>query len=417
MEEGQKRFKKKHWILIIIVVVLVVLVMVNMRARQGRALSVQVEGVERRDLKMIISASGSIRPKRQVDISASSIGKVTKVAVEEGDWVRKGQFLMQIDPIRLESEVTQLRAMLESARANERQMFAQVQKAKNDLDRTEKLFEQGYLTDQEVETAKTNYQVAAANHEAARYQIEQQRALLESAEHNLKEVTIVAEIDGIVTRLNVEEGEIAIMGTLNNLGTVLMTVADLSTIETEVEVDETEVVEIDLGDRVKVTLDAFPDTSFTGEVTEIGNSPILSSEISGQQGVDFSVVITVLDTIPNVRPGLSADAEITVAAEDSALSIPIQSLTVRRKKDLKDYKSADTTNAGKGEEEIEGVFVVEGDKARFRPVEVGITSQKHFQVVKGLEEAEKVVSGNYKAIRDLKDGQMVKISKKKTKGK
>lgn len=417
MEEGQKRFKKKHWILIIIVVVLVVLVMVNMRARQGRALSVQVEGVERRDLKMIISASGSIRPKRQVDISASSIGKVTKVAVKEGDWVRKGQFLMQIDPIRLESEVTQLRAMLESARANERQMFAQVQKAKNDLDRTEKLFEQGYLTDQEVETAKTNYQVAAANHEAARYQIEQQRALLESAEHNLKEVTIVAEIDGIVTRLNVEEGEIAIMGTLNNLGTVLMTVADLSTIETEVEVDETEVVEIDLGDRVKVTLDAFPDTSFTGEVTEIGNSPILSSEISGQQGVDFSVVITVLDTIPNVRPGLSADAEITVAAEDSALSIPIQSLTVRRKKDLKDYKSADTTNAGKGEEEIEGVFVVEGDKARFRPVEVGITSQKHFQVVKGLEEAEKVVSGNYKAIRDLKDGQMVKISKKKTKGK
>ncbi len=415
MEEKRRRFKPKHWILIIIVVVLAVLVLVNMRARQGRALPVQVEKVEKRNLRMIVSASGSIRPKRQVDVSASNIGKVTRVAVEEGDRVKKGQFLLQIDPIRLESEVTQLRAMLESARANERQMFAQAQKAKSDLGRTEKLFGQGYLTDQEVESAKTNYQVAVANHEAARYRIEQNRALLESAEHNLKEVTIVAEMDGIVTRLNVEEGEIAIMGTLNNLGTVLMTVADLSTIETEVEVDETEVVDINLGDKVKITLDAFPDTSFAGEVTEIGNSPILSSAISGQQGVDFNVVITIIDTIPNVRPGLSADAEITVAAEDSALSIPIQSLTVRRRKDLKDFDSADTTNAGEGEEEIEGVFVVDGETARFRPVRVGITSQKHFQVITGLEDGEMVVSGNYRAIRDLKDGQMVKVSKKKGK--
>lgn len=415
MEEKRRRFKPKHWILIIIVVVLAILVLVNMRARQGRALPVQVEKVGKRNLRMIVSASGSIRPKRQVDVSASNIGKVTRVGVEEGDRVKKGQFLLQIDPIRLESEVTQLRALLESARANERQMFAQAQKAKSDLERTEKLFGQGYLTDQEVESAKTNYQVAVAIHEAARYRIEQNRALLESAEHNLEEVTIVAEMDGIVTRLNVEEGEIAIMGTLNNLGTVLMTVADLSTIETEVEVDETEVVDINLGDKVKITLDAFPDTSFAGEVTEIGNSPILSSAISGQQGVDFNVVITIIDTIPNVRPGLSADAEITVAAQDSALSIPIQSLTVRRKKDLKDFDSADSTNAGEDEEEIEGVFVVEGETARFRQVTIGITSQKHFQVITGLEDGETVVSGNYRAIRDLKDGQMVKVSKKKGK--
>jgi HlyD family secretion protein len=409
--------KKKHILLIVVVVVIAALVIVNIRARSGRAISVQTEEVERRNLKMIISASGSIRPKRQVDISASTIGKVTRVAVEEGDYVHEGQFLLQIDPIRLESEVAQIKASLESARANERQTFAQVQKAKNDRERTEKLFKQGYLTDQEVETAKTNYQVAVANHEAALFQIKQQEALLESAKHNLKEVTIVSGIDGIVTRLNVEEGEIAIMGTLNNLGTVLMTIADLSTIETEVEVDETEVVDIDLWDRVKVTLDAFPDTSFTGEVTEIGNSPILSSEISGQQGVDFNVVVTIIDTIPNVRPGLSADAEITVAEEDSALSIPIQSLTVRRRKDLKNKESSDTTSTKKGEEEIEGVFVVEGEKAVFRPVKIGITSQKHFQVASGLEEGEVVVSGNYKAIRDLKDGQRVKVSKKKSREK
>ncbi|MCK4236568.1 MAG: efflux RND transporter periplasmic adaptor subunit, partial [Candidatus Krumholzibacteria bacterium] len=271
------------------------------------------------------------------------------------------------------------------------------------------------LTDQEVETSKTSYEVAVSQHEAARHRIVQQEALLESALHNLKEVTIVSGMDGVVTRLNVEEGEIAIMGTLNNPGTVLMTVADLSTIEAEVEVDETEVINIELGHRVKVTLDAFPDTSYVGEVTEIGNSPILTSSVTGQQGVDFKVVITVLDTIPNVRPGLSADAEITVAERDSILSIPIQSLTVRRKKDLKGFKSADSTEADKGETDVEGVFVVEDDEAHFRSVEVGISSQKYFEVLSGLEVGEKVISGNFKAIRDLKDGQRVKISEKLSK--
>jgi hypothetical protein len=178
------------------------------------------------------------------------------------------------------------------------------------------------------------------------------------------------------------------MGTLNNLGTVLLTIADLSTIETEIEVDETEVTHMKLGDRAKVTLDAFPDTSFAGEVTEIGNSPIVSGASSAQQGVDFKVVITILDTIPNVRPGLSADAEITVASAKGVPAIPIQSLTARRKRDLKGYKAAadttaaDTTNSEAGETDVE----------------------------------DKVVSGNFKAIRELKDGQRVKITGKIEKG-
>ena len=415
MENRKRSFKKKHLLLIGIVVVIAVFIMVNLKARRGKALSVQVEEVTPRDLEMIISASGSIHPKRQVDISAGSIGKVTKVAVEEGDYVTKDQFLIQIDPIQLRSYVAQLEAGLESAKADERQSYAMMKKAKNDLERTRSLFDRGYLTDQEVDTAEANHEVAVAQHAAALHRIDQQKALLESAQHDLKEVTIKAGMDGVVTRLNVEEGEIAIMGTLNNLGTVLMTIADLSTIETEVEVDETEVVHIGLADKVKVTLDAFPDTSYGGEVTEIGNSPILSSSISGQQGVDFKIVVTITDTIPYVRPGLSADAEITVAERDSALSIPIQSLTVRRNKDLKGYKSADSTGTKEGEKEIEGVFVVDGGTAKFRPVEIGISSQKHFEVVSGLEEGEQVVSGNFKAIRDLRDGQRVKVSKKRGK--
>jgi len=422
--------KKKYFIFIGIALLVVILIFVNVRAKRQRALAVQAEEVTRRDLTMVISASGSVRPKRKVDISASSIGKVTKVAVREGDVVERGQFLLQIDPIELETAVARIEAMLEAAKANERQAAAQADQAKNDYERAKTLLAGGYRTSQEVDAAKTNYDVAAARLEAVSQDILQYRANLASARHSLKEVTITAPMSGIVTRRNVEEGETAIMGTLNNLGTVLLTIADLSTIETEIEVDETEVTRMKIADKAKVTLDAYPDTSFTGEVSEIGNSPILSAaSATQQQGVDFKVVVTILDSIPNVRPGLSADAEITVAESKSALSIPIQSLTARRKRDLKGYKaSADTTKAadttriaaakadtaqsGAGETEVEGVFVVKDGKAQFRQVKVGISSQKHFEVKSGLEAGEKVVSGNFKAIRELKDGQRVKISGK-----
>ena len=445
--------KKKHIVLIAVAVLVAVLVIVNLRARQERALPVQVEDVARRDITMLISASGSIRPERKVDISASTIGKVTRVAVEEGDRVEKGQFLLQIDPVELESTVARLEAALAAARANEKQAASQAEQAKNDYERARALFEGGNRTSQEVEAAKTNYDVAVNRLEAIKHEIVQQRASLDAARHSLKEVTITAPMSGIVTRRNVEEGEIAIMGTLNNAGTVLLTIADLSTIEAEVEVDETEVTNISLGDRAKVTLDAFPDTSFTAKVTEIGNSPIVAVTGASQQGVDFKVILTLDGTVPNVRPGLSADAEITVAEATGAAAIPIQSLTARRKRDLDQAKAdaagrggrrggkkddgakaaADTTagavtpaagagaagapnavdsNESDAETEIEGVFVVKDGRARFRPVTVGISSQKYFEVLSGLEPGEKVVVGNFKAIRELRDGQRVKVSEK-----
>jgi HlyD family secretion protein len=417
------KMTRKHWIAIGVVVVVAVLVLINLKAKGGKELAVQTEEVSRKNLEMIISASGSIKPKRQIDISASNIGKVTRVAVKEGDYVKQGQFLIQIDPIQLETTVDRLAAAVESAKAGERQAKYQLDKAESDLARAERLFAQGYLTDREVKDAKTARDVGISNLDAARQLVRQQEAQLSSAKHNLQEVTIEAEMTGIVTRLNVEEGEIAIMGTLNNPGTVLMTIADLSTIEAEVEVDETEVVSIKTGQSAKITLDAFPDTSYSGVVTEVGNSPILSSSVSGQQGVDFKVVITVTDTIPDVRPGLSADAEIIAARAENCLAIPIQSLTVRQEKDLKavagkaDSSSVDSTAIGKesGGKEIEGVFVVVDGKAEFRRVRVGIAGQTHFEVLSGLAEGDQVVSGNYRAIRDLRDGQRVKITKKTAK--
>jgi HlyD family secretion protein len=204
--------KKKHWILIAGAVIIAIFVIVNIRARKGKGMAVQTETVSRRELAMVISASGNIQPKRQVDVSANAMGRITRVAVKEGDYVHEGQFLLQLDPVPLESMVNQLQASLEAARANERQTYVQMQKAKSDLDRTKKLNAQGYLTHQEVETAEANYEVAEANHEAALHQIAQHEANLRSAKHNLKEVTITATMDGVVTRLNVEEGESAIMG-------------------------------------------------------------------------------------------------------------------------------------------------------------------------------------------------------------
>ncbi len=418
--------KKKHFIFIAIAVVVVLLVLVNMRARRERALSVQAESVAARDITMVISASGSIRPKRQVDISASSIGKVTRVAVEEGDRVERGQFLIQIDPVELKSTVARLEAMLKASLANEKQAAAQAEQARIEHERSETLFASGNRTSQEVETARTNEEVAVSRLEAIRHEITQVRANLEAARHSLKEVTITSPMAGVVTRRNVEEGEVAIMGTLNNPGTVLLTVADLSTIEAEVEVDETEVTNISLGDPAKVTLDAFPDTSFTGTVTEIGNSPIIASANPSQQGVDFKVVVTIDRSVPNVRPGLSADAEITVAEAKGAPTIPIQSLTARRKRDLKDRTPAkadsaraDTAEAGErsgaapdDETEIEGVFVVKDGRAEFRAVTVGISSQKYFEVTSGLALGDMVVTGNFKAIRELRDGQRVKVAEK-----
>jgi len=235
---------RKHWIAIGIVVLVVVLVLINLKTKGGKELAVQVEEVSRKDIEMIISASGSIKPKRQIDISASSIGKVTRVAVKEGDYVEYGQFLLQIDPIQLETTVDRLEAAVESAKAGERQARYQLEQYESDLERAERLFSQEYLTDKEVKDAKTARDIGISNLESARQLVRQQKAQLSSARHNLQEVTIEAEMAGIVTRLNVEEGEIAIMGTLNNPGTVLMTIADLSTIEAEVEVDETEVVSI-----------------------------------------------------------------------------------------------------------------------------------------------------------------------------
>jgi HlyD family secretion protein len=301
---------------------------------------------------------------------------------------------------------------------------ASLVKAEDEFDRARQLHEKGFMSDGEFKTATATLDVARARAQNAIESLAQSEASLKKARHELSNVRITAEMSGVITALNVEVGESAIMGTINNPGTVLLTIADLSEIEAEVRVDETEVVLVKLGQEAIVRLDAHPDTTYRGVVTEVGNSAIRAQVGLGQESVDFKVVVAIKDSIPGIRPGLSASVDITVAHVDQALAIPIQCLTVRDEKRLererrlhgkreKDATAADsaTTDDAEKKRDIEGVLVVDRGVARFREVQVGIAGQSHFVVDSGLSEGETIVSGPFKTIGELVDGARVKVKK------
>jgi len=408
---------KKLFIAIGVVVVVTVLILLNVRAKRGARVAVQAAAVERREVTKIVTGSGNIQPKRRVNVSASAMGKVTRVGVVEGQTVKKGDFLLQIDPLPYASSVEQLEAAVRGARAALEVESASLKKAEYDYERARDLHEQGFMSEQELRNAKVALEVAQAREKNAEETMSQQSATLKKAQHELDQVRITAEMSGVITALNVEEGESAIIGTINNPGTVLLTIADLSEMEAEVLVDETEVVFVKVGQHADVSLDAYPDTTFAGTVTEVGNSAVKTQLGLGQESVDFKVVVGIDDAIPNIRPGLSASVDITVAREENELAVPIQSLTVRDRDKLRAGKGgagADTARAGAGEasgesKDIEGVFVVEDGEAHFRPIRVGIAGGAYFVVESGLEEGQKVVTGPFKAINTLRDGDRVKV--------
>lgn len=390
------------------VIVVAVLVVLNIRAGRGGGTGVEVEAVSRRDVKKIVTASGNIQPRRRVNVSASAMGKITKVAVEEGQHVERGDFLLQIDPTSYRSSVEQLEAGLRGSEASLELEQASLKKAQYDLKKAREMHEKGFLTEDALQDAEVTLEMAQARVKSAAERLSQMRADLVRARHELDEVRITAEMSGVITALNVEEGETAIVGTMNNPGTVLLTIADLSDIEAEVLVDETEVVSIEVGQPARVRLDAYPDTTFAGRVTEVGNSAVRQDLGLGQQSVDFKVVVSLEDEIPVTRPGLSASVDITVAEAKDVLAVPIQSLTVRDASALGDTTAADTT-AAEGRDEIEGVLVVEDDTARFRRVGVGIAGETHFSVLWGLSEGDRVVTAPFRAISDLRDGDPVEV--------
>ncbi|WP_428103827.1 efflux RND transporter periplasmic adaptor subunit [Candidatus Palauibacter sp.] len=408
---------KKAIIAVVVVGLLATMGFLAMQ-REGRgAVEVRVEAVGLRDLIDDVSATGHIEPKTQVQITTDVAGRIIELPVEEGQDVEEGALLLQIDPELFRAAVQRAEAALAQAQASRAQQDAAYQQAQRDADRMTALQARGtdFVTDAEVEQAVTNADVQSRLLEAAQYQVEQAEANLAQERDRLGKTTIRAPMSGRITRLNVERGETAIVGTMNNPGTVLLTVADLSVMEAVIEVDETDVPDIVIGDSAYVEIDAFPNRRFVGTVTEIGNSSIvpLNPATSGgsAQAIDFEVKIELRAPPEGIRPDLSATADVITATRDQVPSIPITALTLM---DADEYEAIPNENlpSAPGSDavrDIEGVFVVEGDIVRFRPVEIGIAGENYFEVVSGIELGTTVVSGSFQAIRELSDGSRIRI--------
>jgi HlyD family secretion protein len=388
-----------------------------------KAVTVRAEGVERRDLVAKVRASGHIEPRRSVDISADISGRIVQLPVEEGQNVREGDLLLTIDPTQYEAALQRAEASLAEARAREVQARTDYAQARRDADRLSQLKErtEDLVTDQEVERAVTLADVKKSFWEAAEHGVANARAAVSEARDRLDKTVIRAPMTGRITRLSVEKGETAIVGTMNNPGSLLLTVADLSEMEAVIEVDETDVPEISIGDSTSVEIDAFPNRRFAGRVTKIGNSsirPVSSTRTASDQAIDFEVRIALDDPPEGIRPDLSATANIVTATREDVLAIPIIALTLIDEEDFElieneliaDGAGDESPFAGKDASQIEGVYVVEEDGVvRFTPVEIGVTGDNYFEVLDGLEEGQTVVSGSYQAIRELRDGTSVEI--------
>src|SRR5438093_4766406 len=315
-------------------VLVVVLIMVSASAKREKGIEVRFETVGRKDLVAAVTASGKIQPKKKVDISADITGRITRIAVREGDLVQKGQFLLQIDPTIYQANLQRAQAAMSQAEAGAVQARATRDQSTRALTRTKELREQNpnLISQEQLEQAQTASGIAEANLSASQHLVEQSRAGLQQARDELAKTHLVAPMPGRVTRLAVEEGEVAVPGTFSRETGLLLTISDLSVIQTTVQVDETDVVRLHMGDSVEVTIDAFPDTTFVGRVTKISNSAILTAATAAGQSdraVDYQVEITLANPPSEVRPDLSATARIVTDTRKQALAIPIIALTVR----------------------------------------------------------------------------------------
>lgn len=459
---------------------------------------VQTGRVERLDaLDSVVSASGEIRAKEFVDLQTEIAGVIVELPVKEGDRVNKGDVLLRIDPFQTRQDVASSQAQFDAADADAGSALVQVATAeavmarneftiaaaksevtqtesslarlKTQLDRKKGLYEKQVVSIDEYEAAQSAFSVAESQvlsararldqataerdmshvaidqwkkqHEAASRRSAGAKANLERMQDLLAKTTITSPLTGVITKLNVEKGERAVPGILSNPQATLMTIADLSTIEAEIKVDETDIIHVAIGNRATVTVDALPNVKMSGHVTEIGNSPIgdtgeLTTTSTNQQGKDFKVVVQIDDPPASLRPGLSASADIFVDRRENALVIPLQAVTVREVKvdaqghyippdpaelERSNNVSPDAYAAAPLPEdhktpkkELEGVFVRDGDRVRFQPIKLGITGESDVEVLEGLTEGDEIVTGSYKILRTMKVGDWVKVENRES---
>lgn len=393
-------------------IVITVIAANSLRGGDG-SVSVRLDTVDRHDLISSVIASGKITPQRKVNVSSDITGRIILLEVQEGDFVAQGQLLLQIDPTQYEASVNRSQAMLASTVAGRVQAQANRDQAWRNMRRQQRLMESDstLVTIQAIETSETNFAVAEANLTAAQHQVVQGEAAVAEALDQLAKTVILAPMSGKITRLAVEEGEIALASTFSRETGLLMTISDLSVIQVDVDVDETDVVRLELGDSAEIKIDAFPDTAFVATVTKISQSARNSGTAAGNnQAVDYEVELTMKDPPAGIRPDLSATAKIITDTRHQVLGIPIVALTVREHTPISTEVAPQDTTV----EETEGVFVVENGVATFRPVVIGIAGEEHFEVVEGLSEGDSIVAGPYQTVRDLGDSTAVRPSNSAT---
>jgi len=447
--------RKNVLIALAVVLVAAAVVGANLYFKRDKGLPVTTDVIKARDLEAVVSASGKVQPKRLVKISAETSGRVVNLAVNEGDRIRKGQFLLQIDPKSLSSRVESGSASLRAAEQSLEQMRQSIETAKVQLQQTQQtlarqrdLWAQQLTTREALERAENDVKSAESVLQEREKQmkpqesrIAQERAALESARYDLSKVRIESTIDGIVTRRNVQEGETAVIGTMNNAGTVLLELADMSVIQAEVEVDETNIPNVQMGQPAKITIDAIPDRNFKGHVAEIGNSPIqqTGAAASSTQATNFLVKVMIDEAIPEVRPGFTCTADVTTATRKSVVSVPIPAVAVRelvydangqvvreprtdkRRRPsggtgsggVETVASAAELKPGQTRKEVEGVFVVHDGRAEFVPIKMGIAGDKYFEVLSGVKPSDQVITGPYNSVRGMADGDPVKVDNTK----
>jgi HlyD family secretion protein len=384
-------------------VVIVVVVVVNLVTTYEAATGVEVTPAKRGEIIERVSGPGVVYAESSVKISSSVMGRIVDLPIEEGDAVKPGQVLLRIDPSQYEASLSRAEAAHHAALARLDLAEARLEDARLEFDRGNTLRERDLVSERDLDAARTALAVARAEVDAARENAREAEAARRAAADDLDKTVITSPISGTVTSLNVEEGEIAITGTMNNPGTVLMTISNLGSMEVRAEIDETDVARVRLGQPVDISVDAFPDTLLNGTVSLIGSSSSLArgSGLSPDERSTFDVKVRVEDALPGLRPGMTTTVDIVTGREDSTLYVPLRALVLRE--------------IGKGEaaKEYEGVFVVKNDRAEFVPITTGISDDSNIEALDAIDEGSPVITGPFKTLRDLRDSTRVKISRER----
>lgn len=424
-KKKRSRRKKIFWVVTIVLVILIIVTAI-VSGKKEKVIEVQTEKIQRRKIIQVVTATGKVQAETKVNISAEVSGEIIELPFKEGDEVKKGDLVVKIKPDVYYPQLKQQEAAIKVQESNLKLQEVNLKKNEQELNRIRELYSKGLASKSDLDNAQANYDATIAQINTVKAQINQQRAALLQVKYDISKTTIYAPMSGTVTQLNNEKGE-KVLGTMSNMGSTIMTISDLSRMECQVEVGETDVTYVKIGDTARIQIDAFPDVIFNGYVYEIANTAKTKGTGTQEEVVNFIVKIRILNKGYDLRPGMSCTVDIEVDSRDNVLAVPIQSVTTREEEppsSLPGEGLPENLTTGKETKGIkknkpkEIVFVIEGGVSRKREVKTGISDAEYIEIISGLNEGEEVVKGSFKAItKDLDDGVKVRVdnSKKKIK--